>query len=948
MAKRKSEDAEAAYRSAEARIARALRSKKERFKLESRDLTELPPSIGQLTWLRELDLSRNQLRSVPETLDQLAKLQKLYLSDNELTSVPEALGQLTGLQKLYLARNQLTSVPETLGQLTQLRELDLSNNQLTSVPKTLGQLTGLQRLHLSRNQLTSVPETLGRLSQLQTLALSVNQLTSVPETLCQLTELQRLYLSRNQLTSVPEALGQLTQLRELFLSRNRLTSAPEALGQLGQLRTLHLANNHLTSVAVTLRELHNLEELYLHGNGELAIPKEVLGPTWGDVVRKQAKPARPSEILDYYFRIHAARRPLNEAKLILVGRGGVGKTSLVNRLLFDRFDQKEKKTEGIRISEWKLRLHDQKQVRLNLWDFGGQEIMHATHQFFLTQRSLYLLVLEGRQGGEDADADYWLKLIESFGAEGGDEVSPVLIALNKASLQRFDLDRRALQRKYPFIRGFVVTDCKDRTGIEELRTAIERETNALKHLRDAFPASWFAIKDRLAGMEDNFITLEQYRDLCAGEGEGDAKAQDSLASHLHNLGIALNYREDPRLWDTHVLNPHWVTTGIYTILNSRRLAEHKGELHLGEVERILDLDAYPRHMHRFLFDLMKKFELCFTFPDDDTHYLIPELLDKQEAEESAEFEGAACLHFEYQYSVLPEGLLPRFIVRTHALSTALPRWRTGVILSFEGNRAMVKADVQDKRVFIRVTGPAASRRRLLAVIRSDLERIHAHISKLRPEAFVPVPDHPELAIPYAKLLTFESNGVGTFHEAVGDDVVELDVQALLNGVDLEGTRRRQRPTETPGPVRLFYSYAHKDEALRNDLETHLKILERRNLIAPWHDRRIVAGEEWEGEIDANLERADIILLLVSADFIASNYCWNKEFKRALERHEAGEATVVPVIVRDVNWHGGPFAKLQALPKDARAVMEWPSQDAAWRNVSEGIERLLKKVRPDRR
>jgi hypothetical protein len=142
------------------------------------------------------------------------------------------------------------------------------------------------------------------------------------------------------------------------------------------------------------------------------------------------------------------------------------------------------------------------------------------------------------------------------------------------------------------------------------------------------------------------------------------------------------------------------------------------------------------------------------------------------------------------------------------------------------------------------------------------------------------------------------------------------------------------------PLRLFYSYAHKDERLRDKLETHLKILERRGLIAPWHDRKILAGEQWAGEIDENLERADIILLLVSADFINSDYCYSIEMKRALERHDQGEATVIPIILRDVNWTKAPFAKLQALPRDARAVASWSNRDAAWTDVSKGLERAI--------
>jgi internalin A len=136
-------------------------------------------------------------------------------------------------------------------------------------------------------------------------------------------------------------------------------------------------------------------------------------------------------------------------------------------------------------------------------------------------------------------------------------------------------------------------------------------------------------------MENNYLSFDEYRKVCAKLGEKDPAAQEALAFSLHTLGIALNYKDDPRLQDTHVLNPHWVTNGIYKILNSEQLEEHKGEIWLRELSGILDGRQYPAKMRPVLFDLMKKFELCFTFPDDDTPYLIPELLDKQEPQETA-------------------------------------------------------------------------------------------------------------------------------------------------------------------------------------------------------------------------------------------------------------------------------------------------------------------------
>jgi len=144
--------------------------------------------------------------------------------------------------------------------------------------------------------------------------------------------------------------------------------------------------------------------------------------------------------------------------------------------------------------------------------------------------------------------------------------------------------------------------------------------------------------------------------------------------------------------------------------------------------------------------------------------------------------------------------------------------------------------------------------------------------------------------------------------------------------------------------RLFYSYCHKDELLRKELEIRLKPMQRKGVITSWHDRLIEAGQEWRTQISRNLEQADIILLLVSADFIASDYCYDIEVIRAIERHEEGAARVIPVIVRDVDWSDSPFAKLQPLPRDGKAVRLWSNRDAAWRNVVEGIKKAAEELR----
>jgi hypothetical protein len=138
------------------------------------------------------------------------------------------------------------------------------------------------------------------------------------------------------------------------------------------------------------------------------------------------------------------------------------------------------------------------------------------------------------------------------------------------------------------------------------------------------------------------------------------------------------------------------------------------------------------------------------------------------------------------------------------------------------------------------------------------------------------------------------------------------------------------------PVEVFFSYSHRDEKLRDQLEKHLSLLKHQGLIAGWHDRKIGGGIEWKGQIDQHLNSSRIILLLVSADFLASGYCYDVEMKRALERHEAGEARVIPIILKPCDWHEAPFAKLQAFPKDARPVTKWPNRDEAFTDVARGI------------
>src|SRR5215472_7618088 len=142
-------------------------------------------------------------------------------------------------------------------------------------------------------------------------------------------------------------------------------------------------------------------------------------------------------------------------------------------------------------------------------------------------------------------------------------------------------------------------------------------------------------------------------------------------------------------------------------------------------------------------------------------------------------------------------------------------------------------------------------------------------------------------------------------------------------------------------IKLFYCYAREDKLLRDKLEKHLAWVKHRYHLTNWHDREILPGEEWEQAIDTHLNTADLILLLLSPDFMASDYCYGKEMQRALERHQAGTCRVVPILLRPTYWKGAPFSHLQLLPTDARAITRWPDRDEAFEDVVAEINRTIK-------
>ncbi|MDQ3005476.1 MAG: GTP-binding protein [Chloroflexota bacterium] len=504
------------------------------------------------------------------------------------------------------------------------------------------------------------------------------------------------------------------------------------------------------------------------------------------------KNGNSNEVITYISRLASIRgiqsREVREAKLLFVGQGSVGKTSLINQIDSGYFNSAETITEGISITHLKIK----PDITLNIWDFGGQEIMHATHQFFLTKRSLYLLVLDSRITQEENRAEYWLKIIQSFGGE-----SPVLIVGNKIDQHPLDIDRTGLQKKYPNIVGILETSAATGTGIEELKAAIAEQVNNLPHVRDLLPETWFTVKTKLEGLgrESNFITHDKYLELCAENEVSDETSQRTLIGFLHDLGVVLHFQDDPRLEALGILNPQWVTNGVYKILNSHALFQNKGVLTVSMLDEILNLSEYPRGKRLFIVDMMKKFELCYDI-EPDKSFLVPDLLPKDQPE--LNFNGIPA--FEYAYPVLPSSVITRFIVRMNQHIDDGFVWRTGVLLRIGENIALVKADIEDRKITIAIDGQEHTRRDALSAIRYQLDEIHDSIKGLDAQKRVPIRNAPQAEpLKYEYLLKLERAGQETLLVENGNDLVTVNVRQMLSAIESESQRK-----ETGGNVTNIY------------------------------------------------------------------------------------------------------------------------------------------------
>lgn len=561
----------------------------------------------------------------------------------------------------------------------------------------------IQKLILSDNYLTHLPEEITRFTNLQSLDLGSNQLASLPPEISQLINLQWLDLGSNQLTSLPPEISWLKILVYFNIVNNKISKLPKELLSL----SIPLKwNGGFGSIGIFIN------------NNPLTIPPLEIAEQGDKAIRNYFNKLEHEEIIKLY-----------EAKLILVGEGGVGKTTVIKQVMQPKtlLNKNEKTTGGIDIHKWVFPALQTNEFQVNVWDFGGQEIYHATHQFFLTKRSLYLLVWDARKDYDVVSFDYWLNVIKLLSNS-----SPVIVVLNKIDERIKNIDERSLKEKYPNIICFEKVSAWTGAGIKQLTHKIKVAISNLEHIGDSLPKAWVTMKRFFEEVRKkyNFMALKDYVYLCMNKLNLDEEQAGFIGQYLHDLGFFLHFRDNAILKDIVFLKPEWATNAVYRILDTKEVVLNKGVFHFNDLQKYWP--DYPADKYIHLVELMKRFELCFELPGSQA-YIVPELLPVEFPKIKWKYEK--CLCCEYHYEFMPSGIITRFIVRTQDLNKKRIYWKNGAVLVYENTIAMIVSEAINKKIILWIQGD--EKKELLAIIMREINHIHDTLNNPKVKIMVP-------------------------------------------------------------------------------------------------------------------------------------------------------------------------------------------------------------------
>ena len=935
--------------------------------------------LAGLQNLSSLDLSDNQIQDI-SFLAGLQNLSSLYLRNNQIQDISFLAG-LQNLSSLYLRNNQIQDYSFLAG-LQNLSSLDLSDNQIQDY-SFLADLQKLSSLDLRNNQIQDISFLAG-LQNLTSLDLSDNQIQDI-SFLAGLQNLTYLYLGENQIQDI-SFLADLQKLTDLNLSDNQIQDISFLAG-LQNLTYLYLGENQIQDISIlaglqnlidldlsenqiqekpilkSIASLRNLSELVLMGNNSISVPHSIIESD--DCL---------FDLRNYFQAEEKGKTDNKSLKMILIGNGCVGKTTLAKRLIenpneFIHIDPKNR-THGIVIQDWELK---DAEISVQVWDFGGQEVFHPTHRLFLSPRTLYILVwaVETIENAQETDykPEYWLDYVADLGPR-----SRVIVAQNMMDLHGVQglKDMGGLIQYYQNetdklkFGSFLSISAATGQGREALLGVIKdnlRETITEHH--ETIPTSWFYVREQIEkkiehGKEK--ITYSEMIDLCK-KVDLEGSACHTLIRFLHDTGV-LFYQKN--LFNNEIiLDQQWAVNAVYEALRSRRINQRMwyNKYFTFEDAREVWPDQNDDEIRVYL-GFMTSCEIAFVKKvGDEERYSLPQLLPNYELNRAKNWmANNQVMHCRLQYPYLHRAIIERFIVKTAALITEADQelWRDaiGIYDDQTESQALITTEKEKNEIHIRTWGREkgimlAKIKTVFDDIRSFKNRVELAYSwngqnwiseedlrgKIKQnEEVIFDANHARHQVSEYQIFLHELKD-----EKEGKIIRLTDMRKESQEEELKRplfTQVKHEMTEV-SPRRIFISYSHQNRASIDQLLLHLSPLKRRQKILTWSDTDLLPSEEWDYKIKEELARADIILLLVSPSFLGSDYIWEVEIQKAVERHALGKAKVIPIALDYCDWEGMPFAGLHGPIKPEEPILSYDNQNKAWLQVVAGIKEVVK-------
>jgi len=848
----------------------------------------------------------------------LVNLTQLYLRSNEITDLSPLSG-LANLTQLLLWQNNISDLSPLSG-LVNLTQLVLRENNITDL-SPLSSLVNLTQLNLFRNQISDLSPLSG-LVNLTDLNLFRNQISDLSP-LSGLMNLTKLYLHDNQISDLSPLSG-LVNLTQLLLLDNQITDLLPLLPLLQRKEPLQLV----------LKGSNATKE------GEINVKDNPLQIPPVEIVEQGTESA-----LRYFAELEKGEEKLLEAKVLLVGQGNSGKTSLKVKLLDpnDPMPPPDNTTRTIEIAQKEYPCQENKPLKINYWDFGGQNIQHFAHQFFLTGNALYILLSNDRE--QNPNFQYWLNIIELLGNN-----SQVLIVQNQKQGHAEDIKNAAgIRERFPnVVNPFHRLDIskvalEHRPQYDELVRAIVQHALAIPTVQRIFARSFVQVRQRLEELalqpQKHYITWDRYLAICQEEGLSEASATD-YANAYTAVGICLHYPDHAQLRDYVFLRPKWIIDALFELLYSDDAKD--GYLDSHHLRNIWQGEDYQA-MRGNLLLLMELFELCYKVQDNEHLYIVPQRLPAAEEMPNID-KGVQML---YRYKFMPKGIITRLICKQKNKIVSGKVWNDAVFLSYRDETALVHEVFSEN--IIKVVASAERNSNLLNSIIDALDAIHQSFLDKGFNLQV------DKLIPCRCNLCLDSNDPHYFDYNYLQDLMAdgetqercqtsrkyQDIRALLQSTKLNSRGRQE------GVIQVFVSYAQEDREHLQTLKDQLDPLVRQKKLAIWYDQEILAGEDWNQEIEQHLYDAHVVLLLLSSDFIADRkkYIWEKEMPIIMEKQAQGQL-VIPIVVRDCTWEWEEqLANIQAVnggkPLNSAAKKD---KDKAFANAARQIKAAIEVYR----